>query len=539
MVFFCLCYNFLCKGESMRDKIAVIIGAGPAGLSAAYNFLTKTDDVLPIILEELDCVGGISRTVHHNGNGIDLGGHRLFSKNQDILNFWEEILPLQGKPPIDDKILGRKITVSETGPDPDKTDKVMLKRKRVSRIYYLRKFFDYPISLKASTILNMGIGRTFVAGMSYIKSCFVKREEKSLEDFMINRFGTVLYKMFFEKYTQKVWGLHPRDISKEWGEQRIKGLSLSKAVLNALLSPLKLISNKQKETSLIEEYFYPKFGCGQLWEYMADEIRRMGGEIRLNTKVLGFDFEDGVIKAVNTVRTNQDYNNPEKFQGNFYISSMPIKDLVSGLGEEVPEDVKRIAEELPYRDYILVGFYCNKINLKNNTKIPTINNICPDSWIYIQEDDITAGRLQIMNNWSPYLVKDFEHKVFISLEYFCNEGDEMWNMSDEDMIKFGISELEKLNVVKSEDILDSVRVKVKKAYPAYFGVYKDFGAVKDFITGIPNLYCVGRNGQHKYNNMDHSMLSGIEVVNVIKDNLDKNILWAVNTEKEYHETSSR
>lgn len=539
MVFFCLCYNFLCKGESMRDKIAVIIGAGPAGLSAAYNFLTKTDDVLPIILEELDCVGGISRTVHHNGNGIDLGGHRLFSKNQDILDFWEEILPLQGKPPIDDKILGRKITVSETGPDPDETDKVMLKRKRVSRIYYLRKFFDYPISLKVSTILNMGIGRTFVAGMSYIKSCFVKREEKSLEDFMINRFGTVLYKMFFEKYTQKVWGLHPRDISKEWGEQRIKGLSLSKAVLNALLSPLKLISNKQKETSLIEEYFYPKFGCGQLWEYMADEIRRMGGEIHLNTKVLGFDFEDGVIKAVNTVRTTQDYNNPEKFQGNFYISSMPIKDLVSGLGEEVPENVKRIASELPYRDYILVGFYCNKINLNNNTKIPTINNICPDSWIYIQEDDITAGRLQIMNNWSPYLVKDFEHKVFISLEYFCNEGDEMWNMSDEDMIKFGISELEKLNVVKSEDILDSVRVKVKKAYPAYFGVYKDFDIVKDYITGIPNLYCVGRNGQHKYNNRDHSMLSGIEVVNVIKDNLDKNILWTVNTEKEYHETSSR
>ena len=245
----------------MRDKIAIIIGGGPAGLSAAYSFLTKTDDILPIVLEELDCVGGISRTVHHNGNGIDLGGHRLFSKNQEILDFWEEILPLQGKPPIDDKILGRTITVSENGPDPDETDKVMLKRKRVSRIFYLRKFFDYPISLKVSTILNMGIGRTFCAGMSYIKSCFVKRDEKNLEDFMINRFGVVLYKMFFEKYTQKVWGLHPREISKEWGEQRIKGLSLSKAIMNAILSPLKLISNKQKETSLIEEYFYPKYGC--------------------------------------------------------------------------------------------------------------------------------------------------------------------------------------------------------------------------------------------------------------------------------------
>ncbi len=519
----------------MRDKVAIIIGAGPAGLSAAYNFLTKTEDILPVIFEELDCVGGISRTVHYNGNGIDLGGHRLFSKNQEILDFWEEILPLQGKPPIDDKILGRKITVSQNGPDPDETDRVMLKRKRVSRIYYLRKFFDYPISLKASTILNMGIGRTFLAGVSYIKSCFVKREEKSLEDFMINRFGLVLYRMFFEKYTQKVWGLHPRDISKEWGEQRIRGLSLSKAVINAILSPLKLISNKQKETSLIEEFFYPKYGCGQLWDYMADEIRRMGGEIHLNCRVKSFDFDGERIKSVSVLENGED----KTYSGEYYISSMPIKDLVSGLGEIVPADVAKIAEELPYRDYMLVGLYCNKINLKNNTKIPTINNICPDCWIYIQENDVTLGRLQIMNNWSPYLVKDFRDKVFISLEYFCTEGDLMWNKSDKDMIEFGISELEKLNILKKEDVLDSVRVKVKKAYPAYFGAYKDFDIVKDYISKISNLYCIGRNGQHKYNNMDHSMLSGIEAVNVIKNGSAKDVLWAVNTEKEYHETASR
>ena len=516
----------------MRDKVAVIIGAGPAGLSTAYNFLTKTDDILPVVLEELDCVGGISRTVHYNGNGIDLGGHRLFSKNQEILDFWEEILPLQGKPPIDDKILNRKITVSPDGPDPDEADRVMLKRRRVSRIYYLRKFFDYPISLKLSTILNMGIGRTFSAGMSYIKSCFIKRPEVSLEDFMINRFGLVLYKMFFEKYTQKVWGLHPSDISKEWGEQRIKGLSLSKAILNALLSPFKLISNTQKETSLIEEYFYPKYGCGQLWDFMADEIVRMGGIIHLNTKVTGFEVSGGKIRALKALKKGE----TKEYRGNYFISSMPVKDLVEGMGDVVPEDVRSIARELPYRDYILVGLYCNQINLKNNTKIPTINNICPDSWIYIQEDDITAGRMQIMNNWSPYLVKDFQNKVFLSLEYFCNEGDDMWNMSDEDMINLGISELEKLNVITKEDVLDSVRVKVKKAYPAYFGVYKDFDKVKDFLSSIKNLYCIGRNGQHKYNNMDHSMLSGIEVVKVIKDHLDKDILWLVNTEKEYHET---
>ncbi len=519
-------------GNKNRDKTAIIIGAGPAGLSAAYYLLKNTEDIKPIVIEELDCVGGISRTVHHNGNGIDLGGHRLFSKNQEILDFWEEILPLQGKPPIDDKILHREITLSPTGPDPDETDRVMLKRRRVSRIFYLRKFFDYPVSLKASTILNMGLGRTFNAGMSYLKSCVHKVPEKTLEDFMINRFGKVLYKMFFEKYTQKVWGLHPSEISKEWGEQRIKGLSLSKAVLNAILSPLKLISNKEKETSLIEEFYYPKYGCGQVWEFMANEIIKMGGEIHFNTKVTDFETDGNKILSVNALRND---GRSEKFRGNFFISSMPVKDLVEGLGARVPEKVAAVAKDLPYRDYILAGFYCNKINLKNNTKIPTINNICPDCWIYIQEDDITAGRLQIMNNWSPYLVKDFRDKVFISLEYFCNEGDELWNKSEKDMIDFGLSELQKLNIVTPEDVIDTVRVKVKKAYPAYFGTYKDFDIVKQYLNSIENLYCIGRNGQHKYNNMDHSMLSGIEAVNVIKGGLSKDILWKVNTEKEYHE----
>ncbi len=214
---------------------------------------------------------------------------------------------------------------------------------------------------------------------------------------------------------------------------------------------------------------------------------------------------------------------------------MPVKDLIAGLGNQVPADVLNVAKDLPYRDYILAGFYCNKINLKNNTKIPTINNICPDSWIYIQEDDITAGRLQIMNNWSPYLVKDFQNKVFISLEYFCNEGDSLWNKSEKEMLDFALSELEKLNIAKREDVIDSVRVRVKKAYPAYFGSYSRFDSVKEYLNSIENLYCIGRNGQHKYNNMDHSMLSGIEAVNVIKNKLPKDILWKVNTEKEYHE----
>ena len=511
-------------------KKAIVIGAGPAGLTAAYELL-KTTDIKPIVIEELDCAGGIARTVFHNGNGIDLGGHRLFSKSQQILDLWEELLPLQGKPPIDDKILNRKITVSENGPDPDETDIVMLKRRRLSRIYYLRKFFNYPISLSLKTILNMGIIRTAKSGFSYLKSCFIKCNEKTLEDFMINRFGKVLYETFFEKYTQKVWGLHPSQISKEWGEQRIKGLSLSKAIINAILSPFKLISPKQKETSLIEEFFYPKYGCGQLWDIMAKKITEMGGEIKYNSKVIGFNNSDNKINAV-IIKDSQDENTT--LEADYIISSMPIKDLIQGM-ENVPQKVCDIAINLPYRDYILAGFYLDKFNLKNNTKIKTINNICPDSWIYIQDDDLTAGRLQIMNNWSPYLVRDFENKVFISLEYFATEGDELWNLTEEEMLNIALKDIKALNLTEEEHILDKIIIKVKKAYPAYFGIYSEFDTIKKYLNNFENLYCIGRNGQHKYNNMDHSMLSGIEAVNCIKNNIDKNILWKVNTEKEYHE----
>ena len=509
-------------------KYAIIIGAGPAGLTAAYKLL-KTTDIIPIVIEELDIPGGISRTVFHNGNGIDLGGHRLYSKNKDIVDFWEEMLPLQGKPPIDDKILGREITVSENGPDPDETDVVMLKRKRISRIYYLKKFFNYPISISPSTIMNMGISRTLKAGFSYIKSCFIKKKEVSLEDFMINRFGEVLYRTFFEKYTQKVWGLHPKQISKEWGEQRIKGLSLYKAIVNAILSPLHLISNKQKETTLIDEFYYPKFGCGQLWQIMADKITEMGGQLKYNTKVIGFKNSQSHI---NEVIVKDKDGNVQNIKADYVISSMPVKDLIAGL-EQVPDNVQNIAKELPYRDYILAGFYLDKFNLKNNTKIKTINDICPDCWIYIQEEDITAGRMQIMNNWSPYLVKDFKNKVFMSLEYFATEGDDFWNKTEKELLDIAIKDLTALNIAKEENITDKIIIKVKKAYPAYFGKYSEFDTVKDYIKTIDNLYCIGRNGQHKYNNMDHSMLSGIEAVNCIKNNSDKDVLWKVNTEKEY------
>jgi len=485
-----------------RDKIAVIIGAGPAGLAAAYEFLTNTDNIKPILIEKSDSVGGISKTVFFDGNGIDIGGHRMFSKNQQIVDLWEYFLPDEIKNNI----------------NPNEQDVVMLRRKRFSEIFYLRKLFAYPISVSPKTFRNMGLKRTALAGFSYIKSAIFKRKENNLEDFMINRFGKVLYSMFFESYTEKVWGRHPRNISKEWGEQRIKGLSLVKAVLNALHL------TKKKETTLIEEFSYPKYGCGQLWQLMAGKIVELGGEIHYNSTVISLDNENNKINSIKIVENGEE----KTLEADYFLSSMPVKDLVCGMTNQ-NEKVANIASDLPYRDYMLVGLYLNDLNLKEDGKLTK------DCWIYIQEPDVKLGRMQIMNNWSPYLVKD-KDKVFISLEYFCDEGDEYWNMSDKDFIDMAIDEAAKLGIIKREDVINSMRLKVQKAYPAYFDSYKDFDKIREYIDTFENLYCIGRNGQHRYNNMDHSMLTGIEAVNVISGKSSKDVLWNINAEQEYHES---
>ena len=275
----------------MKEKI-IIIGAGPAGLTMAYQILKKEKDNYDVVvLEETSEIGGISKTVKYNGNRMDIGGHRFFSKDERVMNFWKELMPIQGKDSIDDKLLNRKKQLAEGGPDPEKEDNVMLLRHRVSRIYYLKKFFDYPISMKAETFKNMGLGRTVKAGFSYLKTIFVKREEKSLEDFYINRFGKVLYSMFFEKYTEKVWGRHPSEISADWGAQRVKGISIS-AVIKDMFHKLFGSKNKENtETSLIEEFWYPKYGPGQLWETLATKVEELGGTIKKEYKVKHINFK--------------------------------------------------------------------------------------------------------------------------------------------------------------------------------------------------------------------------------------------------------
>lgn len=509
-----------------NKRTALIIGAGPAGLTAAYRLLKETD-IRPIILEASPYIGGISRTAVHNGNRMDLGGHRFFSKNREINELWQELMPLQGKPSYDDKVLGVEKELSPDGPDPETEDRVMLLRNRISRIFFLRKFFDYPVSLKFDTFKNMGLGRTIKSGFGYLGSCVHKLPEDSLENFYINRFGRPLYEMFFEYYTENLWGRHPSEISADWGAQRVKGLSLSKAVWNVLSKPFR--SKDKVETSLIEQYYYPKKGPGQLWETLADDIRKLGGEIVMNTEVRNIELKDGRVTAVTSA-------DGRRFEADIFMSTMPVKDLVAGMGDVPPAEVRRVAEGLPYRDYITVGLLVDKLKLQNKTKVKTLTGNVPDCWIYVQEREVKLGRLQLFNNWSPYMVSDPEHTMWLGLEYFCNEGDEMWEMSDEAFIKFAIDELASIDIIDREDVKDATRIKVKKAYPAYFDTYREFDVVKDYLSGIENLWCLGRNGQHRYNNMDHSMLTAIEAVRAIAaGSTDKSAVWSVNTEKEYHE----
>ena len=512
-------------------KKVLIIGAGPAGLTAAYELLSKSEDYEVVVFEESDVFGGISKTVNYKGNRMDMGGHRFFSKSPEVNAWWEKLMPMQGAPSRDDIMLGREIKVNQDGPDPSDEDVVMLLRRRVSRIFFDGKFYDYPISLKFQTFRNMGFVNTVKCGFSYLGSVFHKLPEDNLENFYINSFGRQLYSMFFEYYTENLWGRHPSEIDASWGAQRTKGLSIG-GILKDVFGKLFHVRDRKVNTSLIEQFKYPKLGPGELWDVTASKVEQMGGTIIKNAKVTKLHKEDGKITSLTYVQDGKE----TVVEGDYIISSMPVKDLVGGMND-VPEEPARIASGLPYRDYMTLGVLVKKLNLVNKTDMKTVGNIVPDCWVYVQDRSVKMGRFQIYNNWSPYMVKDLENTVWIGLEYFCNEGDEFWNMTEEEFSKLGTEEMVKIGLISSlDDVLDSHMEKIKKAYPAYFDTYDQIDTLIEYLDTIDNLYCVGRNGQHRYNNIDHSMITSFEAVKcIMTGSSDKSAIWNVNTEQEYHE----
>ncbi|MFO7879786.1 MAG: NAD(P)/FAD-dependent oxidoreductase [Bacteroidota bacterium] len=500
----------------MESKTAIIIGAGPAGLTVAEQLLKRTD-IRPVVLEADVQVGGISKTVNHKGNRMDFGGHRFFSKSERVMNWWKEKMP-----PERDEAGIQKI-------DPEKINRVLLIRQRLSRIFYLRRFFNYPVSLNWHTIRSLGMGRMMRIGFSYIGiRLFPRKQEDNLEDFFINRFGKSLYETFFKDYTEKVWGVPCRDISPEWGGQRIKGLSVSKAVTDALSNMLlskRQKENREVETSLIRKFYYPKLGPGQMWELVAEEIENLGGEIIMQARAIQVLHNKNAVEAV----VYRDANGGlHELQADYVFSTMPMNELFEGM--DVPDDLKSIARGLVYRDFITVGL------LVNSMKIETKEKPLKDNWIYIQEKDVKLGRLQNFHNWSPYLVKNPEHR-WLGLEYFCNEGDDFWNMKDDAIIEFAVNELQSIGIIDESEVVDASMYRVPKAYPAYFGTYNRIDALRLFADSIENLYLIGRNGMHKYNNQDHSMLAAMTAVdNIVNGVKSKDNIWNVNTETAYHES---
>jgi len=520
----------------METQRAIIIGAGPAGLTAAYELLKRTS-IIPIVLEQSDYLGGLSRTVNYKGNRIDIGGHRFFSKSQRVMNWWLNILPLESvdSPEVRIAYQGKSAIVSrqEHTADPANEDKVMLLRKRKSRIYFMRQFFSYPITLSADTLRKLGLGRTLRIGLSYLYALlFPIRHERNLEEFFINRFGRELYLTFFKSYTEKVWGLPCKEISAEWGAQRIKGLSITKTITHVLgkLWPAKRdLAQQNIETSLIEQFLYPKFGPGQMWEEVGRQVKCLGGEILLGWAVEEIErSDDGHILSVTAHQAGSQER--RRFDGDYVFSTMPVKELVAGMRPPAPANVQEVSSNLVYRDFITVGLLCDKLKLREPS-----GELVKDNWIYIQEPDVLVGRLQIFNNWSPAMVAD-PAKIWIGLEYFCNETDALWRKTDAEIVELAKTELASLNIAEKRDVADAIVLRMPKTYPAYFGAYERFAEVIEWADGFENLFLIGRNGMHKYNNQDHSMLTAMTAVdNIIAGTRGRQNLWALNTEAEYHE----
>lgn len=462
----------------------VIIGAGPAGLTAAYQ-LSKAGHT-STVLEADSLVGGISRTVERDGWRFDIGGHRFFTKVREVDDLWHEILP----------------------------DEEFLLRPRMSRIYYGGKYYDYP--LKAMNALrNLGILEAVLCVLSYLWVRIRKpKDQAHFEGWVASRFGWRLYNTFFKTYTEKVWGVPPSELPSDWAAQRIKNLSLFNAIMNALLPK----RNQKDITSLIEEFNYPKYGPGQMWERCQDLVEAKGTKVLLETKVVSIRHADGRATAV----LAESHGARTEYPCTDVVSTMPMPALLRAMDPPVPDRVRKAADDLRFRDFLTVALV-----------VPE-RYAFPDNWIYIHSPEVEVGRIQNFGSWSPYLVK--EGRTCLGLEYFVFEGDELWTSADEDLVALGSRELEKLGLVPASVVEAGYVVRMPKAYPFYDEDYKaNVQILRDWLeANAPNVHPVGRNGMHKYNNQDHSMLTAMLTVENILGEADHDI-WAVNVEEEYHE----
>ncbi len=463
------------------DRV-VICGAGPAGLTAAYQLAEKGHAVT--VLEADDIVGGISRTARYKEFRFDIGGHRFFTKIRPVQEFWEEIL---GEEFID--------------------------VPRMSRILYNGRFFHYPLKA-VNAITGLGLWEAGKIILSYIKARLAPHEEEeNLEQWVSNRFGDRLYRIFFKTYTEKVWGIPCTEIRAEWAAQRIQGLSLAKAILNATSL------NRRSPTikTLIAEFRYPRLGPGQMWETCVKRIEEMGGQILMRHEVCGFEALGHEVTAAMVSHGGQ----VERLEAEHFISTIPLAHLIRGLGDAAPHAVVVAAKGLAYRDFILVALIVNK------------ESLFPDNWIYIHTPGVTVGRIQNFNNWSAAMVP-VEGVTCIGMEYFCFEGDGLWASEDSRLIELASSELEKLGLCPGGKVIDGAVVRMPKAYPIYDAEYRgNVDLISGYVDSIPNLHTVGRNGMHKYNNQDHSMYTAmLTVENMLGAHHD---IWSVNTDLEYHE----
>ena len=465
----------------------VIAGGGPAGLTAAYE-LSKYGRSCVVLESDPRMVGGISRTDHYKGYRFDIGGHRFFSKSDEVNRLWREVLGEE-----------------------------LLTRTRLSRIYYDRKFFHYPLK-PADALMKLGFVRSCRIILSYLRAKMAPiKPERSVEDWVVNRFGRELFETFFKSYTEKVWGMSTRTITADWAAQRIKDLNLVKAVTSALFGRFRRPGTVIK--TLIEEFCYPRLGPGQMWEVTRDRIKEQGGAVHLDRRVVQVEHDGSKVTAL-LARDSE--ARLTRYMGEHFLSTLPIRDLIRAMSPRAPENVIRAAESLKYRDFLTVVLIVDR------------PQTFPDNWIYIHEPSVKLGRIQNFKNWSPDLVPD-PQKTSLGLEYFCFEGDELWTSSDQDLIALGRREVDAIGLVEAKDVSDGCVVRMPKAYPVYDEVYLGhLATIRGWLAGLPNLELAGRNGMHKYNNQDHSMMTALLAARNILG-MGKFDTWKVNTDAEYHE----